>query len=66
MWALARGCRGPSLLGVFGQRGTYITVLSTHLTSAARREFFDGSREQWFVLAAARFKWRAFVASIVI
>ena len=61
-----RGCRGPSLLGVYGQQGTYSALIAQHLTSAARREFFDGSRAPWDSLANARSQWRDFIASVIV
>ena len=60
----AAGCRRPTLLGSYGTDGVYPTLLGTHLTSAARREFFDGSRAEWHVLAHNKVKWRSFVRSI--
>ena len=60
----ARGCRGASLLGVFGGAGVYNELVATHLTHMARRTHFKGERGQWFVLAQDRGKWRAFVNSV--
>ena len=56
----ARGCRAPTLLGVFGVNGTYIENIRKHVESPAGQAFF-GSRERWYVLAANRMKWKEFV-----
>ena len=60
----AAGCRGPSLLGVFGQQGTYITAIHKHFTSEAKKEIFGDGRVQWFVAAQSRTKWRKFVGQV--
>ena len=61
----ARGCRGESLLGVFGGTGMYNKLVQRHLTWSARHTHFDGARGQWWVLAQNRDGWKAFVGSVV-
>ena len=59
-----KGHHHPSLLGVSGPAGVYRAVISTHLTSTARRQFFHGKRERWETLAENRCEWKSFVHSI--
>ena len=61
----AAGCRGASLLGVFGGKGALTDVLERALTREAREEWFGEARElrardraSWFVLAAKKNLWR--------
>ena len=37
----AKGCRAPSLLGVFGSSGTLIDVIKKHVESPLGRAFFN-------------------------
>ena len=60
----AAGCRRATLLGSHGTDGVYPTLLATHLTSAAKREFFGGSRAEWHALAQTKQSWAKFVNSI--
>ena len=69
----AAGCRGASLLGVFGGKGALTGVLERALTREARQEWFGEAlarrsrdRAMWFVLAAKKKRWRCFVNSRVI
>ena len=67
-----RGARGASLLGVSGQRGTYIDLINTHLgglSRAAKLEYFgeEMAREHNRVaLAANKAGWKRFVKSVVV
>ena len=58
------GCKGASLLGIFGQEGAYTNVIRTYLTSNIKRDIFDSSRESWFVLAQSRTRWRKFIGKV--
>ena len=61
----AAGCRGPSLMGVFGPVGVYRQLLDRYLnTREARREFFGGRRGLWWELAQQREEWGRFGRSI--
>jgi len=59
-----RGNRGASLMGIFGQDGSLLTHLRRHLSMSARRQFFDGRRGEWFMLAQNKSAWRAFVRGV--
>jgi len=61
---VGRGNRGATLLGGFGQKGVLLGLLNGHLTSAARRRFFEGERGDWFRLAQSKNRWRAFVNAV--
>ena len=70
--ALAAGCRGASLLGVFGGKGALTAVIERHLTREAHMVWFDEAlamrsrdRAPWFVLAVKKEKWRCFVNDTV-
>ena len=54
----AKGRRGATLIGSFGTTGVYPALLAKHLTTAARRKYFDGSRAEWHVLANMKTKWQ--------
>ena len=69
----AAGCRGASLLGVFGGKGALTMVLDRALTREARQNYFgeglalrQRDRAPWFVLAAKKKKWRKFVNTVVV
>jgi hypothetical protein len=61
----AAGCRRATLLGSHGTPGVYPALLRKHLTSVARREFFDGSRADWNILAEKKDNWRKFTKSLI-
>ena len=62
----AAGCRGASLLGVFGSKGVYSELILTYLTREVRCEHFDDvvGNISWFVLAQDRNKWHAFISGV--
>ena len=60
----SRGCHGESLMGVYGRRGVFSNLIGAHLTSEARRKYFEGSRGSWMELAESRKQWKNFVASV--
>ena len=60
----AGGCRGPSLMGVFGPAGVYQGIRDRCQTWEARRTHFRGRRGDWWELAQRPREWRSFVESI--
>ena len=63
--ALGCGCRGETLLGIYGRPGVYQELLAEHLTERVRREIFKAPRERRVeVLAADRERWRRFVRGV--
>ena len=63
----AAGCRGASLLGVFGPTGAYNNAIRTHLTNNKKKEIFDAkSKESWIVLAQSRGRWCKFIGTVFV
>lgn len=63
----AAGCRGPSLLGVFGQAGTYAGRVRTHLTGRIKVKYFEAkSTTSWIALAQRKAGWRKFISTVYV
>jgi len=62
--ARGRGCRGESLLGIYGKTGTLLQRAQAAETTSARAEFFGRTRGPWYVLAQRRSAWRRFARTV--